>query len=317
MKGNLKASLDEIEAGLSLNILSVHDFGKKKLDGIELIVCDEAQRMNAKAINSILQHASTVVIFLDENQQLRPQEDGSITNFIKCCGNSHKIEKFYLKDALRCRGGVTYHNWIEQMLAGDALSDHSLQWRNHYQLKIFSSFDEMKEALAQLHKRDGKRVAFVASYTESEGSDKASWNAKINKRVSKSLMSGFNHYSYSNSEVFWMMRPSEYINFWNKCGSNHLERAASIYGAQGFESDYIGLIWGRDYVYRGNTFELGNPSYCYDTALKMGQRWDPEAMRLLQNRYRIFLTRGLLGTFVYCEDGETANYLRAFIQQDS
>ena len=34
-----------------------------------------------------------------------------------------------------------------------------------------------------------------------------------------------------------------------------------------------------------------------------------ESEFLLKNRYRIFLTRGIKGTCIYCEDGETLEYL--------
>ena len=35
--------------------------------------------------------------------------------------------------------------------------------------------------------------------------------------------------------------------------------------------------------------------------------------RLLENRYRIFLTRGINGTYIFCEDSETADFLRKIL----
>ena len=35
-----------------------------------------------------------------------------------------------------------------------------------------------------------------------------------------------------------------------------------------------------------------------------------QAMQLLINRYRILLTRGIKGTFVFCEDKETGDFLK-------
>lgn len=35
--------------------------------------------------------------------------------------------------------------------------------------------------------------------------------------------------------------------------------------------------------------------------------------KFILDRYRIFLTRGMLGTFIFCEDPETGEYLETMI----
>jgi len=107
-----------------------------------------------------------------------------------------------------------------------------------------------------------------------------------------------------------LMKPPEYVNFWMRGGSSQLDRVASIYGAQGFESDYVGIIWGRDLVVRDGRWALGDPEVCFDRidgliSKRGAHRWSDEAQTLVKNRYRIFLTRGILGTVVHFEDAET------------
>ena len=110
------------------------------------------------------------------------------------------------------------------------------------------------------------------------------------------------------------MRPQEYKAYWLGGQSNKLEKVASIYGAQGFESDYVGVIWGRDLVFRNGRWQLGDPNVCYDRidglirGRKGEHRWDAGALELVLNRYRIFFTRGIKGTFLFCEDEETKEY---------
>jgi DUF2075 family protein len=104
------------------------------------------------------------------------------------------------------------------------------------------------------------------------------------------------------------------VRFWLHGKSNDLDRAASIYGAQGFESDYVGVIWGRDLVLRNQQWALGDPNLCYDTidglvSAGRNRRWTNEALELVRNRYRIFLTRGIKGTLIFCEDAETREFL--------
>lgn len=111
----------------------------------------------------------------------------------------------------------------------------------------------------------------------------------------------------------------DYVPFYLEGKSNELNTCASIYGAQGFEVDYVGLIWGTDMVIRDGKWALGNPNDCYDRtpgarALSTLMREDTAlALALLRNRYRILLTRGILGTTVYCEDQETNQFFRALV----
>ena len=116
--------------------------------------------------------------------------------------------------------------------------------------------------------------------------------------------------------VRWLMEPrTDYVPFWVEGRSNNLDACASIYGAQGFELDYAGLIWGNDLVVREGVWVLGDPDDCYDSApgarrLSTVMRDDPKtAITLLRNRYRILLSRGIFGTAIYAEDTETREFL--------
>ena len=100
-----------------------------------------------------------------------------------------------------------------------------------------------------------------------------------------------------------------------------IKNCASIYGTQGFEVDYAGFIWGRDFVIRNGKWEIGShcedfPSVARPDTLKYlieQEADDPVkkeiAMTLLKNRLRIFLSRGIKGTYVFCEDDETRKFL--------
>jgi DUF2075 family protein len=106
---------------------------------------------------------------------------------------------------------------------------------------------------------------------------------------------------------------SDYTPFWLEGESNNLDTVSSIYGCQGFESDYVGVVWGRDFIRRGDSWKIGDSKIITDNidGLQTSTRNDPElALKLLQNRYRIFLTRGMLGTTIFCEDAETGKYLK-------
>ena len=123
------------------------------------------------------------------------------------------------------------------------------------------------------------------------------------------------------------MNPDDYRVFWSGI-SSELDICASIYGSQGFESDIVGFIWGRDLVWDVgmDDWKLGGANtscdYSGGTIRQMSiknlmNQIDDDANRqyyddvktLLLNRARIFLTRGILGTYIYAEDNSTREFL--------
>ncbi len=285
---------------------------------VNLLVIDEAQRMESSIIPTVLGKAKISAVFLDEAQRLNPPEQGTTINFTN---SSKKVGKEsvvrYLRNYVRCKGGEQYNTWIEGLLGNPAnISDLLLskqKWLQIYNFQFCKTFDELLDML-QNYRSLTDRVAMVASFTESPGNMIVT--APDNLRIGYPLTSGFSHYKNSEYRIPWLMSTSHYKKFWLGGGSNKLDRVASIYGAQGFESDYVGVVWGRDLVFRGGRWQLGNSDFSYDnidrliTGKKFGpHRWNDEALDLVINRYRIFLTRGIKGTFVYCEDDDTRQQL--------
>jgi DUF2075 family protein len=186
-------------------------------------------------------------------------------------------------------------------------------WPSDYIFKTYDSVEALIANLAQLRGADD-RIAMVASFTESPG-NMGKVTAPDNLRIGYPLTSGFDLYKNSSLNIPWLMSTSHYRQFWIGGSSNNLDRLASIYGAQGFESDYVGVIWGRDLLFRQDRWTLGDPNVCYDAIDRLitgrpgNRHWAQQALELVLNRYRIFLTRGIKGTLIFCEDEETGAFL--------
>ena len=83
-----------------------------------------------------------------------------------------------------------------------------------------------------------------------------------------------------------------------------------IYTAQGFEFDYSGVIWGKDLVYRPSEGWIGQPEFSQDSMVKRGAKESPEDfLKLVKNTYRVLLTRGLRGCYIYFEDEQTRDFV--------
>jgi len=81
-----------------------------------------------------------------------------------------------------------------------------------------------------------------------------------------------------------------------------------VYTAQNFEFDYVGVIFGLDLRYSPGSGEwVADKAQSYDSVVKRSKE---QFEQLVKNTYRILLTRGLKGCYVYFIDDAT----RAFFQ---
>ncbi len=274
----------------------------------DLVVCDEGQRLALRSPNVFLR-APVVVVLYDEKQILNETERGTARNFSDLCakiGIAPQVRT--LTTPHRCRGGAAYVQWVETLLHEPSrLIDLPRGWLDEYDFSVASSADDL---LARLRYRPG-RVGLLASFTRSSG--------KTEVRNPRDL--GRIRVPETPPPIRWLMEPKrDYVPFYLEGKSTELTTCASIYGAQGFELDYAGLFWGTDMVIRGGTWVVGDPEDCYDRAPGARALWtvmrnDPAlALQLLRNRYRILLTRGILGTAIYCEDPETRGFFQSLIK---
>ena len=303
------------------------------LGSFRLIVCDEAQRLRKENIEIVLKRAPTCVLFFDSGQRLNPPESGNKEEFARVSSRIGKTFRYErLEGVVRCQGGPRYIEWIERLLKSpeerEVIASLTTLWSSNYEFNVYSSAEAMIRHLEMLRDtQHNQQVALVASFTESKGvlgkeNRDDDRNIRIGRKVARA---SWPLYRETNLCIRWLMEPTDYVKFWLEkgsnpvLGSNLLNRVASIYGTQGVESDYVGIFWGRDLVIRNGKWELAAVEPCHDSidglvindwraGIKEWAQPLEETIELLKNRYRIFLTRGIKGTFIFCEDEETRGY---------
>ena len=337
LRGDLDGSIQFLNVPRTDSGILDNGFHGEHLD---LLICDEAQRMLLNSLPVALARASVVVFLVDETQRLNMDEQGISQNFENAAkqAGATVMSLPSLPAGIRCRGGISYHNFVEQLLLKPKeIQFGALQrppWGRSYRFEVFGDYVSFHSAIEKLRDEQKLRVALVASWTESDGdmawrlNMRPNTNAK-NIRVGSRLQSGRALYPQETNEVSWVMNPDDYRTFWAG-ESSRLDICASIYGSQGFESDAVGFIWGNDLVWnqQRSQWELGAPNTSYDYSggtqrqqsiktlvNQIGQNLSApnyeQVKTLLLNRARIFLTRGILATLVYAEDEGTRNFLRA------
>ena len=92
-------------------------------------------------------------------------------------------------------------------------------------------------------------------------------------------------------------------NFWAS-DPNGINQVGCVYTAQGFEFDYVGMIFGKDLIFDGGW--RGNRKISQDSVVKKAP--EEEFVNLVKQTYRVLLTRGMKGCYVYFEDGATREF---------
>ena len=78
--------------------------------------------------------------------------------------------------------------------------------------------------------------------------------------------------------------------------------------------NYCGVIIGRDLRYKDGKLIYDRSKIAKsDTSSGIRKADDETAARLIRNTYYVLLTRGMLGTYVYCEDEGLREYLKSWL----
>ncbi|AAK41569.1 DUF2075 domain-containing protein [Saccharolobus solfataricus] len=281
---------------------------ERDVDDIDLIVFDEAQRMNVNVIKNS-SRGRVNVYFYDDSQILLGDEEGTEETFKKYLTN---VEEYQLSSSIRVP--KDYIEAVKGLLEGRKVTVRG------YDFRIFNDVMSMINELKK-RKDEGRKVALICSFTESVGDkkNKTKWTLE-NIRIGYPLQSGFDLYKNTSLRVKWLMdEKTEYPKYW-RGELDPLQYCASVYGAQGFEADYVGVVWGRDMIWRDSW--TVNPDLTpitdyvggRDSLKKVLKRHKTKALKLLKNRYYIMLTRGIRGVYLFFEDRQTGEKVDELVE---
>jgi len=92
------------------------------------------------------------------------------------------------------------------------------------------------------------------------------------------------------------------------------------YAVRGFDYDYVGVLWLEDLVWRNGAWSI-DLNHVHESGVGAlvrrarkrsgGQQATLELAEKVKQAYRIVLTRGLKGLFIWVKDDETRGHLRS------
>ena len=83
------------------------------------------------------------------------------------------------------------------------------------------------------------------------------------------------------------------------------------------EFDYVGVIIGKDLIYKDNQVKTNKYAISRDDKTSKIRNCKDEELadRLIRNTYKVLLTRGQKGCYIYCEDKKLSEYIKERIGQ--
>jgi len=291
-----------------------NSFMSHKEDEIEILICDEAHRIRKSSesrytprsqrtgepqIDELIKASRFSVFFIDEHQVVRPNEIGSV-KLIKDSASklgAKVYEMPELRSQFRCGGSTKYLEWIEKLLKikeeGEGID---IGEGNKMEFRIVDSPHELKNIIDQKNTENKNSARMVASFC---------WpwsNPNRDGTLVNDVKIGDFEMPWEKKDQFWKWATDD----------SGMHQVGTVYTSQGFEFDYIGVIFCKDLIWNKEKKDWEvRPENSYDKAAKSN---NDKFITHLKNVYRVLLSRAHKGVYVHFMDKDTEEYFRSNIK---
>lgn len=297
-QGNAKKMIN-----LQKAIQSPFALANTPVNGLDVGIYDEAHRMQKKPymypgndmLEDAIQAAKVSIFFVDEDQRITINDKYDV-DMIKNYGMRlgaivHK--PYELVSQFRCDGSDGYISFLNNLLELKQTANTTFEF-NKLNVRVFDNPCELRDELRELNKINNKS-RMIAGYCYD-------WNVK-NKRGEWDIIlpHGFKAKWNLEKDDHWAVNP------------NSFEEIGCIHTCQGMEFDYVGVFIGKDLYYDGEHVRTNRNAISKDdktSGIRKAICSDEEADALIRRTYKVLLSRGLKGCFIYCEDDALREYLK-------
>src|ERR1019366_1854754 len=290
-------------------------------DVIDVMIADEAHRIRVTSnnrftpkvkqskipqIRELLKASRTSVFFIDDNQIVRPGEIGS-SDYIKAEAERFHcdIQEFELEAQFRCAGSDSFINWVNNTLGIRRTANVIWNQADEFDFRILPTPQALEDAV--MKKLEDKYTARMTAGFCWPWCKPRSNGTLIDDVIIGDYARPGNARSDAGSLAPGI--PKESLWAYDIGGTKQI---GCVYTAQGFEFDYVGVIFGADLIYVPEAAQWrGGATKSYDTVVK---RSADRFAQMVKNTYRVLLTRGMKGCYVHFIDKNTENLFRSRLE---
>ncbi len=282
----------------------------------------------------ILRASKLTILFLDPEQSFRDNEtttEEAIGKYAKELGVT-VLPKISLAGAqFRCAGSKEYVDWIDRLLAGEAVPGEASKWlategSAGFQFEMVADPGALDDAL-RVQIESGKTARLLAAYgrgwaTKGESNphralpSQKDFDIPYERQGKKSRWSKIWNYIPDADYSHFIQAPED-----SEMHGDMLAEVGCPYVVRGFDFDYVGLVWLSDFVWRKDRWVV-QIEHTFESAWRKtlaaakkerkagvyGSAEEDLLKRAIRG-YRILFTRPIKGCYVWCEDAETRAYL--------
>jgi len=285
---------------------------------IDVLIADEAHRIRETSnsrftkktnrsyksqIEELLNASKVAVFFIDDHQVVRPNEIGS-TEYIKksVSKKNYKVFEYELEAQFRCSGSDAFVNWINNTLGIKRTANVIWDQKEEFDFKIYNDPFELENAI-----REKNRSGFTARVTAGFCWD---WSMPNEDGTLKNdvIIGDYIRPWDAKPEARRLAPGIPKASLW-AYDPNGINQVGCVYTAQGFEFDYIGVIFGEDLVYDFDKQQwVGHPENSSDSVVKRSRSGFVD---LVKNTYRVLLSRGMKGCYIYFINKDTERFFKS------
>ncbi len=296
-------------------------YGHAERDAVDVLIADEAHRIRATSVSrfqkkedrtglpqieEMMNAAKVGVFFIDDLQVVRPKEVGSV-QYIKQFAESKgcKVLEYQLEVQFRCFGSDAFVNWVDNTLGIRRTANVIWERKEEFDFKIMGSPEELEEAIRKQVEL-GFTGRVIAGYC---------WHWSMPDQVGNLkddvVIGGYRRPWDARPEAKKLAPGIPKATLWAD-DPNGINQVGCVYNAQGFEFDYVGVIFGPDlrYDFDSQRWE-GHPEDSHDPTVRSSR---DRFVDLVKNTYRVLLTRGMKGCYIYFMDKDTERFFSSRVE---
>lgn len=280
----------------------------------DVILADEAHRLNEKSgpysnqgvnqVMELIKSSRLSVFFIDEDQRVTVKDIGSeevIRRYASQLGS--EVTELELDSQFRCSGSDGYLEWIDNVLQIRDTASFNFDPSFDYDFRVFGNPNEMRNEI-EVRNTINNRSRIVAGYC---------WDWIATGKNDPDVHDiSIPEYGF---EMSWNLGSTD---TW-AIDADSVKEAGCIHTCQGLEFDYVGVIIGPDMRYDSETGEIVTDvtkrARTDQSVRGLKKNRSEEVQKkladcIIKNTYRVLMTRGIKGCYVYCIDEALAAHLR-------